>query len=143
MHSLHYILMKTHMNMHRNLSCKAAAIGLTSGKPKVLECLANCGEANQKSIAQYCEIEQATVGTILLGMENEGLITRRQKDGNRRSLYVSLTPKGKQAAAAMENIFKEADKEAVKYLTQKEEEQLKALLEKVYTALTENGDAAV
>ena len=143
MYSLHYILMKTHMNMHRNLSGKAAAIGLTSGKPKVLECLADFGEANQKSIAQYCEIEQATVGTILLGMEKEGLITRRQKDGNRRSLYVSLTPKGKQAAADMENIFKEADEEAVRYLTEEEEQQLKTLLEKVYTALTENGDAAL
>ncbi len=143
MHSLHYILMKTHMNMHRNLSCRAAAIGLTSGKPKILECLADCGEANQKSIARYCEIEQATVGTILLGMENEGLVTRRQKDGNRRSLYVSLTPKGKQAAAAMDNIFRAADTEAVKYLTAEEEAQLKTLLEKVYTALTENGGAAL
>ncbi len=143
MHSLHYILMKTHMNMHRNLSCRAAAIGLTSGKPKILECLADCGEANQKSIARYCEIEQATVGTILLGMENEGLVTRRQKDGNRRSLYVSLTPKGKQAAAAMDNIFRTADTEAVKYLTAEEEAQLKTLLEKVYTALTENGGAAL
>ncbi len=143
MHSLHYILMKTHMNMHRNLSCRAAAIGLTSGKPKILECLADCGEANQKSIARYCEIEQATVGTILLGMESEGLVTRRQKDGNRRSLYVSLTPKGKQAAAAMDNIFRAADAEAVKYLTAEEEAQLKTLLEKVYTALTENGGAAL
>lgn len=143
MNDLHYILMKTHMNMHRNLSCKASAIGLTSGKPKVLECLADCGETNQKSIARYCEIEQATVGTILLGMENEGLVTRRQKDGNRRSLYVSLTPKGQQAAAAMENIFRAADTEAVKYLTSEEEAQLKTLLEKVYTALTENGGAAL
>ncbi len=41
------------------------------------------------------------------------------------------------------NIFKEAGEEAVRYLTEEEEQQLKVLLEKVYTALTENGDAAV
>lgn len=40
-------------------------------------------------------------------------------------------------------MFKEADEEAVKYLSKEEEQQLKVLLEKVYTALTENGDAAV
>lgn len=140
MYDLHYILMKTHINMHKSLSYRAAKIGLTSGKPKVLECLMNCGESDQKSIARYCEIEQATVGTILLGMEKEGLILRRQKEGNRRSLYVSLTDKGRQAASAMEQIFIEADREAVKYLTEEEVQQLKSLLEKVYTALTENGD---
>ncbi len=139
MRDFHYSLMKTHMNMHRLLSGKAAEIGLTSGKPKVLECLADCEEANQKTIARYCEIEQATVGTILLGMEKEGLIIRRQKDGNRRSLYVSLTEKGKQAAEAMESIFEEADKDALKYLTDEEKTQLKELLEKVYMALTETG----
>lgn len=76
MYSLHYILMKAHINMHRSLSGRAAASVLTLGKPKVLECLADFREANQKSIVQYCEIEQATVGTILPGMESKGLITR-------------------------------------------------------------------
>ena len=61
MYSLHYILMKAHINMHRSLSGRAAASVLTSGKPKVLECLADFREANQKSIVQYCKIEQATV----------------------------------------------------------------------------------
>lgn len=41
------------------------------------------------------------------------------------------------------NIFKEAGEEAVRYLTEEEEQQSKVLLEKVYTALTENGDAVV
>ena len=72
----------------------ANKIGLTSGQPKILYCLSKFKEADQKTIANYCEIEQATVGSILLGMENAGLIVRKQHEGNRRSLYVSLTDKG-------------------------------------------------
>lgn len=48
--------------------------------------------------------------------------------------------KGKTGSSSM---FKEAGEETVRYLTEEEEQQLKVLLEKVYTTLTENGDAAV
>ena len=65
---------------------RAGALGLTPGKPKILEFLRLFGESNQKAIAAYCEIELATVGNILLGMEKEGLIIRQNKDGNRRSM---------------------------------------------------------
>ena len=47
---------------------EANKIGLTSGQPKVLYFLHKFKEADQKTIANYLEIEQATVGSILLGM---------------------------------------------------------------------------
>lgn len=57
--------------------------------------------------------------------------------GWKQKVAVCITyAKGKTGSS---NIFKEA----VRYLTEEEEQQLKVLLEKVYTALTENGDAAV
>ena len=58
--------------------------------------------------------------------------------GWKQKVAVCITyAKGKTGSS---NIFKEA---GVRYLTEEEEQQLKVLLEKVYTALTENGDAAV
>ena len=61
--------------------------------------------------------------------------------GWKQKVAVSITyAKGKTGSS---NIFKEAGEEAVRYLTEEEEQQLKVLLEKVYTAITENGDAAV
>ena len=45
-------------------------------------------------IADCCEIEPAAAGSILLRMETAGLVTRRNRPDNRRSLYVSLPPKG-------------------------------------------------
>ena len=60
--------------------------------------------------------------------------------GWKQKVAVCITyAKGKTGSS---NIFKEVGEEAVRYLTEEEEQQPKVLLEKVYTALTENGDAA-
>ena len=72
MESLHYLLMKTHAHINRLILSQAAAIGLSPGQPKILECLLLNGECNQKAIAENCEIEQATVGSILSRMERDG-----------------------------------------------------------------------
>ena len=78
MESLHYLLMKSHSLFSKRVLGEAAKNGLTPGQPKVLEFLLEAGEADQKTIAAHCEIEPATVGSILLRMEENGLILRRQ-----------------------------------------------------------------
>ena len=131
MEPLHYLLMKAHANLNRQILAQAAAIGLSPGQPKVLECLMHHGEWNQKAIATYCEIEPATVGSILLRMERDGLIRRTQRDGNRRSLYVSLTPLGLEQGQKMEEIFRQADLRAASQLTLAEQQTLCSLLTSV------------
>ena len=101
MESLHYLLMKSHTLLNRKILSQAMKLGYSPGQPKVLEYLSKYEGSDQKTIAAYCEIEQATVGSILLRMENTGLIERRQAPGNRRSLYVYLTDKGRQAARTL------------------------------------------
>lgn len=131
MESLHYLLMKSHTMVLRKILSEASQIGLTSGQPKVLDFLLKYQEADQKTIAAYCEIEPATVGSILLRMEENGLVARRQRNGNRRSLYVSLTESGLEAAKKMKVIFENAEKEAVKGLTDDEIRSLKEILNKL------------
>lgn len=135
MESLHYLLMKAHSMHNRTITSAAAGLGLTSGQPKVLDYLLKNEGADQKTIASYCEIEQATVGSILLRMESAGLIERRQKPGNRRSLYVYLTERGRHKANELTRIFVQADIAAAKLLTAEETDQLKELLSKVCRAL--------
>ena len=57
MESLHYLLMKSHLMLSRKILAEAAKIGLTAGQPKVLDFLRVHEEADQKTIASYCEIE--------------------------------------------------------------------------------------
>ena len=135
MESLHYLLMKTHTNLNRWILGQAAALGLSPGQPKILECLIARGECNQKSIAADCEIEQTTVGSILSRMERDGLVRRTQREGNRRSLYVSLTPLGRQLGEKMQAVFQQADDMACANLTAEQQRQLEALLETVLSSV--------
>lgn len=142
MEPLHYLLMRAHGAVNRAVLDGAAKLGLTPGQPKILEFLTKRGECDQKTLAAECEIEQATAGGILLRMEQAGLIERRRKDGNRRSLYVSLTPKGEEAARRMAEVFERADRRAAALLPDGGEETLKTLLASVRRAMAAaEGDA--
>ncbi|MCD8338398.1 MAG: MarR family transcriptional regulator [Lachnospiraceae bacterium] len=140
MESLHYLLMKSHTMLQRNIISEAAKIGLTSGKPKVLDYLLEHDGSDQKTIAAYCEIEPATVGSILLRMENIGLIERRQKPGNRRSLFVYLTEAGTKAALEMRTVFEEEDHLAAENLSAEELQQLKEMLARICDTLEQHGE---
>lgn len=130
MNSLHHLWMKTYLQLNRMVLDRAAALGLSPGQPKILEFLAAQGEHEQKAIADYCEIEPATVGSILTRMENAGLVTRRNRPGNRRSLYVSLTPHGREMAESLQTVFTDAEKQMTAALTDEERETLTRLLGK-------------
>lgn len=130
MNSLHHLWMKTYLQLNRMVLDRAAALGLSPGQPKILEFLAAQGEHEQKAIADYCEIEPATVGSILTRMEAAGLVVRRNRPGNRRSLYVSLTPRGQGLAGALNGIFAEAETQITAGLTAEERQTLAGLLEK-------------
>lgn len=75
------------------------------------------------------------MGSILLRMEEGGLILRRQKAGNRRSLYVSLTEKGLEAANCMTDVFHDAETVASAELSDEETARLRELLDKLCTAM--------
>ncbi|MDE6091871.1 MAG: MarR family transcriptional regulator [Ruminococcus sp.] len=131
MESLHYLLMKSHSVMQRKIYSEAQKMGLTSGQPKILDYLYEHEGSDQKTIAGYCEIEPATLGSILLRMEQKGLIERRQENGNRRSLFVYLTENGKEVCEKMHDIFSQKDKQAVNGLSSSEINELKKILTKI------------
>ena len=141
MPSLHYLLMRAHSMLNRRILEGAAELGLSPGQPKILEYLRLRGTQNQRSIAAHCQIEPATAGSILLRMEEAGLVERRQRPGDRRALYVSLTPAGAAAAEALAAVFDRADTQATAPLTEQERIQLAALLEKICAALPEEEQA--
>lgn len=130
MDSFHYLLMKANAAVTRKIMYEAGRMGLTPGQPKILEYLYHFGESDQKTIASFCEIEQATVGSILLRMEQAGLVVRRQHEGNRRSLFVSLTGRGKEAADRIMKVFEETDELAESVLSEEERYMVKEILKK-------------
>ena len=131
MPSLHHLWMKTCLRMKRLVSAQAAPLGLSPGQPKIPEFLAQHGEHEQKGIADCCEIEPAAAGSILLRMETAGLVTRRNRPDNRRSLYVSLTPTGRKMVQTVQDIFAAAEAQITAGLTEEERPDSDAMQHKL------------
>ena len=70
-------------------------------------------------------------------MEDAGLVVRRQHAGNRRSLYVSLTESGQQAAHSMEHIFEQQEDWAIADLAPEEVQHLKITLRKMCSTMSD------
>lgn len=132
----HQQLMKAYAMMNKRVMNEAQKLGLTAGQPKILEYLLAQEGAEQYRIAKHCEIEPATVGSILNRMEASGLVERRRLGTNRRSLYVYLTEKGRRAALEVEDIFANAEKTALEGIGAEEREKMTGMLTEVYKNLS-------
>lgn len=137
--SLHYLLMSDHLLFQKSLLVSIKDTDLTPGQPKILDYLLYHDCAVQKEIAEACHIEPATITSVLLGMENKGLIVRKNINGNRRSLYVCLTDKGKALAKQVELQFETIEEKALLGFSNSEREMLTIFLTKMNENLTEKG----
>ncbi len=131
--TLHYLLMADHLLFQKSLlaSLKDSNLELTPGQPKILDYLLDHDGVAQKEIAKSCYMEPATITSILLGMENKELIVRKNLNGNRRSLYVFLTDKGKLLAEQVKQKFEAIEEMALLGFDEKEKEMLNVFLENI------------
>lgn len=137
--SLHYLLMAGHLSFQKSLLLGIKDTGLTLGQPKILDYLLFHDGVVQKEIAKACHIEPATMTSVLLGMENKGLILRKNINGNRRSLYVYLTEKGKTLAEQLQFRFEDIEEKALLGFSDDEKEMLLAFLARMDKNLNEKG----
>lgn len=137
--SLHYLMMSNHLSFQKNLLSAIKDTDLTLGQPKVLDYLNSNDGAVQKEIAKACHIEPATITSLLLGMETKGLIERKQLNGNRRSLYVFLTEKGKKYADRIEKEFDKIEEKALQGFNEEEKKILNSFMLKIDKNITQVG----
>ncbi|KHD34884.1 MarR family transcriptional regulator [Clostridium acetobutylicum] len=135
--TLHYLLLSTNSTFHKKVFANLNSTELTHGQPKVLDYLKYHDGCVQKDIAAACEIESSTVTSLLLRMENSGLIERRMLNGNRRSLYVFLTEKGKEALEKVTSVFDELEKIAFDGFSENEKADFIEKFFRIYNNLTE------
>ncbi len=137
--SLHYLLMTNHLTFQKSLMAVIKDTDLTSGQPKVLDYLKYHDGAVQKDIAAACHIEPATITSVLLGMENKGLIIRKNLNGNRRNLYVYLTDKGRELAQRINAEFDIIEENALIGFNAEEKEMLNLFLIRIHENLHQKG----
>lgn len=134
--SFHYMLMVTQAVFHKKLLTELQGTGLTLGQPKVLDYLREHDGSNQKAIAAACHIEPASLTSVLGGMEQKGLIERKSLNGNRRSLHVFLTQKGKEMVQYVEKEFSELEAQAFSELTVEERDAFLTAFHKIFETIT-------
>ena len=138
MESIHYLLMSDHFLVQKSLVTSIKDSELTPGQPKILDYLQNHNGCVQKEIAKGCPIEPASITVILKGMESKGYIERKMLNGDRRSLYVFLTEKGKKYIEYLNEKFDKVENTALKNFSEDEKQQLNDLLMRVYENMIAN-----
>ena len=130
--TFHYLIMAEHSMFQKELLAKLKYSGLTIGQPKVLDYLKDHDGTSQKDIARGCHIEPGTLTTLLNRMEEAGLVERHMMNGNRRSLYVFLTDKGKEQLELVTAAFTEMEAEAFRGLSETERKTFMDLFLRIY-----------
>ena len=130
--TFHYLIMAEHSMFQKELLAKLKDSGLTIGQPKILDYLKDHDGTSQKDIARGCHIEPGTLTTLLNRMEEAGLVERRMMNGNRRSLYVFLTDKGKEQLELVTAAFAEMEAEAFRGLSETERKTFMDLFLRIY-----------
>lgn len=135
--TFHYLLMLNYSHFQKNVFEKLKSSGLTMGQPKILDYLNEHDGANQKEIANGCNIEPGSLTSVLNRMEDKQLIERRMLNNNRRSYHIYLTEKGKQLQEEVVSTFNELEKDAFNDFSKEEQEIFMEMFKKIYCNLTE------
>ncbi|MCR5521566.1 MAG: MarR family transcriptional regulator [Lachnospiraceae bacterium] len=106
-------------------------LGLTTGQPKVLTVLSAKEGYLQKELAARCAVEPATMTSLLNNMERKDLIRRETVyvSGGKRAFAIYLTDHGKEVAAEVAIIAKEAEVKSFEGVEDKKEGFLSVMSE--------------
>jgi DNA-binding MarR family transcriptional regulator len=93
------------------------SFGLTLSQFRVLEVLANIGQATQREIAQAVGVTPAVVTRQAEVLAARGLLTQRPNPRSRRENLLELSPKGEEAVlsatksviSSQQDVFKDID----------------------------------
>lgn len=127
-----HVLLNNVFRSHWRLGTNAfAAHGLSSAQPKILFFLNENGGAKQRQIAEGCNIDPATVTSILTGMEKSDLVIRRPDEQDRRVVRTYLTENGQYMAQGIDDVFLEIEKIAFKDFDPSEIIQFKEMFRRI------------
>ncbi|GIM27760.1 MarR family transcriptional regulator [Clostridium polyendosporum] len=130
--TLHMALIKVLRVHKRRANSEFCKIGMTQGQPKILDFLSESDGCIQRELAENCNIEPATVTSLLASMEKAGLIYRTQNSKDKRVLNVFLTDKGKVRQKEVEKVFNLMDEECFQGFSEEEKVQTMRILNKIY-----------
>ena len=83
---------------------RAAGIPVTGAHLAVLRAVGNAGTITASDVAARLTLDQSTTSRHLRALEDQGLVTRRPDERDRRVAHVELTDQGAKALAAIHEV---------------------------------------
>ena len=105
--------------------------GITRGQPRILRYLELHEGCIQRELCDNCFLEPASVSSILEKMEREGMIERRYKSGNHRSIEVFLTQRGHECISYVKSVHQLLEDEYFDGFSRNEKEQVADYLKRI------------
>ena len=99
------------------------------------------GDQQTRHLADEAGVTKGTLTGVLKTLEKRGLTRRRAHDDDGRLVLVSLEPKGVAVIERLFPAFNQGEASVSAALTEKEKEQLAALLRKMIRSVENGGDA--
>ncbi|MEU8548160.1 MarR family winged helix-turn-helix transcriptional regulator [Streptomyces roseoverticillatus] len=134
-----YLLSRTGKQARGLIGARLAERGLQLWHMAVLAALADFGPHAQRDLAQRLAIHPSDVAKVLEELGRLGQVARERDPADRRRMVVTLTEAGLVALARLRQDALEVQERVLAPLTAAEQEQLQALLLRVYAALFEPG----
>ncbi|MGR3455495.1 MULTISPECIES: MarR family winged helix-turn-helix transcriptional regulator [Pseudooceanicola] len=113
---------------NRSLTLRLSTEGVTFGQWIFLRILWRENGLSQRELSERAHLTEPTAHTALSRMEELGLITRRNTEGNRRRQHAFLTDRGWRLRDILEPLAVEANELAVEGLTPDEQKVLRKAL---------------
>ncbi len=107
------------------------ATGLSPAKLSLLACVMLNPKARQGVLAEALRIKRANMVKLVRGLEEAGLLERTIPDDDRRSVVLSVTPRGREIAEQFIAAIGAFDRRTIACLTDGEYAELVRLLTKV------------
>lgn len=129
---LNLLLIKVGATHRRRSAYEFMKRNLTAGQPRMLNYIFQNNGCIQRKIATDCNLEPASVTSVLNIMEKTGLITRTAVKGDKRALEVWLTDKGIEKKKIVDEIFISMEDECFKGFSKNEKEVAKDFLTRIH-----------
>lgn len=130
-----YLLRVISIKMKNKADKSLAEFGLNSQQGHTLGYINSNEGIIQKELADFFKKRDASITSMLQGLEKKGFIERRIPKDNEREKKVYLLPKGKELIEDFDKKFQEIENDITKCLTDDETQTLLRLLTKINSNL--------
>jgi len=125
------VLMKAHRSLERHARRSIDPLGLGSSDFAILELLLHRGQQPVSAIGRRVDLTSGAITSAVDRLEAQGLVVRTADANDRRTRFVSLTPKGTARIREVFGVHRRAMEGATAGLTMAERKTLINLIKKL------------